>query len=126
MRLATLIPAIPAALVASLQKCDIRTDTDLLFSCTALDILRRLPPGTATLHELTKYIGLVAELTSAQGISGVELISQELDQRKDDLDFSSGIHDLNVLLGSFGGRRVLEIAGDTKSGKTVGSYIWEP
>jgi RAD51-like protein 3 len=125
MRLAALVPTVPLDLVESLEKCGIRTDTELLFSGTAADIFKRLPPETVSLHDLTKYIALVTERAAAPGIRADILLSQE----SHDYELTSGVAELDRLLGGFGGSRVLEISGDKGSGKSVSaankvSSIW--
>lgn len=122
MRLAVLVPSIPENLVETLEQCGIRTDADLLLSAPIFDIFRRLPAGTVTLRDLTKYADIVAEKVSAPGVSAVNLLDLELQAQKDDPDLQSGIPELDELLGGFGGRRVIEISGEKQSGKTVSSY----
>lgn len=124
MRLATCIPTLPTELVACLEKCGIRTDADLLFSSPVLDIFRRLPPGTVSLHDLTKYVEVVAELTSAPGISGSDLLQQAQEIQESALEFPSGIPELDELVGGFVGGHVYEISGDRQSGKTVSNFFF--
>lgn len=120
MRLQSLIPTIPSDLVATLEACGIRTDADILFSGTPIDILQRLPPGVISLADLKRYIALVAESASARGISGDELYTEELQRRHaHDMDITCGVEELDALVNGFGGGRVLEISGDRGSGKTV-------
>jgi len=118
MRLSAFVPTLPVDLVTCLEECGIRTEADLLFSGSVLDIFRRLPPGTVSLYELTNYTALVAKMASATGICAVDLLSlADVNQGND--DFLSGVSELDELLGGFGGSRVLEISGDKGSGKTV-------
>ncbi|KAI9567346.1 P-loop containing nucleoside triphosphate hydrolase protein [Boletus coccyginus] len=120
MRLQSLIPTIPSDLVAVLEACGIRTDADILFSGTPIDILQRLPPGVISLADLKPYIALVAESASARGISGDELYTEELQRRHaHDMDITCGVEELDALVNGFGGGRVLEISGDRGSGKTL-------
>ncbi|KAG8213242.1 hypothetical protein J3R82DRAFT_11710, partial [Butyriboletus roseoflavus] len=119
MRLHSLIPTIPSDFVNVLEACGIRTDTDILFSGTPIDILQRLPPGVVSLADLKTYIGLVAESTSARGIRGDELYTEELQRRRDhDTDITCGVAELDTLVSGFGNGRVFEISGDRGSGKT--------
>ncbi|RDB31002.1 DNA repair protein RAD51 4 [Hypsizygus marmoreus] len=118
MRLATLVPSVPAGLVDCLEKCGIRTDTDLLFTPT-LDLYRQLPSGTITLRELGKTIARVADLASAKGTSGVDMLKEEVDAQSKSRQLSSGVSELDQLLNGFGGQHVFEICGDRQSGKTV-------
>jgi RAD51-like protein 3 len=123
MRLAALVPSIPADLVESLERCGIRTDAELLFSTPVFEIFRRLPAGTTTLRDLTHYVDLVAEQASAPGISAAKLLDLESKARANDPVLLSGISELDELLGGFGGHRVIEISGDSQSGKTVSVAI---
>lgn len=120
MRLQSLIPTIPSDLVAALEGCGIRTDADLLFSGTPIDILQRLPPRVVGLADLKTYIALVAESASARGIRGDELHTEQLQRRHVyDTDMTCGVDELDALVNGFGGGRVFEISGDRGSGKTV-------
>ena len=120
MRLQSLIPAIPGDLVAILEDCGFRTDTDLLFSGSPIDILQKLPPGVVTLADLKTYIALVAEKTSARGIRGDELYAEQLQRQLDyDTNITCGVDELDTLVKGFGNGRVFEISGERGSGKTV-------
>ncbi|KIJ14236.1 hypothetical protein PAXINDRAFT_12888 [Paxillus involutus ATCC 200175] len=120
MRLQSLIPTIPDDLVAALEACGIRTDTDLLFSGTTIEVLQRLPPGVVSLADLEKYTGLVAESASAPGIRGDKQYADELRRRHEDAtDLASGVGELDALVGGFGNSRVFEISGEKGSGKTA-------
>jgi RAD51-like protein 3 len=120
MRLHSLIPTVPSDLVTALENCGIRTDTDLLFSGTTIEVLRKLPPGVVSLADLEKYTRLVAESASAPGIRGDEQYAEELRKRNEDtIDLTSGVAELDALVGGFGNSRVFEISGDKGSGKTV-------
>ncbi|KAJ7179422.1 P-loop containing nucleoside triphosphate hydrolase protein [Mycena filopes] len=115
MRLAACVPAVPAQLVSCLEKCSIRTDADLLFSGSTLDIFRRLPSGTTTLRELGQVTALVANLASAPGQSAVEMLA-ELSEPD---DFLTGLPPLDeILRGLTTSRRLIEVSGDKGSGKT--------
>ncbi|KAF8121781.1 P-loop containing nucleoside triphosphate hydrolase protein [Boletus edulis] len=120
MRLQSLIPTIPDDLVAALEACGIRTDADLLFSGTPVDIIQRLTPGVVSLADLKTYIGLVAESASAPGIRGDALYTEEIQRRRDyNLDITCGVDELDALVNGFDGGRVFEISGDRGSGKTL-------
>jgi RAD51-like protein 3 len=114
MRLRSLAP-LPTNLVSSLDECGIKTETDLLFSNTTVDVFRKLPPGTTSLHELNNYTALVAERASAFHTRADDLL--ELKPFYHDL--VTGVPELDSLLAGLGGSQVLEIAGDKDSGKTV-------
>jgi len=55
MRLAAL-PNLSSNLVSGLEQCGIRTEADLLFSGSTLDVFRRLPAETTTLKELAELM----------------------------------------------------------------------
>ncbi|KAJ6627525.1 P-loop containing nucleoside triphosphate hydrolase protein, partial [Mycena sp. CBHHK59/15] len=117
MRLAACVPSIPAVLVSSLEKCGIRTETDLLFSASTFDIFRRLPAGTTTLRELKECTAVVGKLASAPGRSAADLI-KALPAAEEE-EFLSGVPSLDRLLhGLVSTRRLIEVSGDRGSGKT--------
>ncbi|KAF9466479.1 P-loop containing nucleoside triphosphate hydrolase protein [Collybia nuda] len=118
MRLAACVPPLPAELVACFEKCGIRTDADLLFSSPVIDIFRRLPSGTVSLHDLTKYVELVAELASAPGVSGPDLLKQAQEKQDTGSKFPTGMLELDEIVDGFNGGRVYEISGGRHSGKT--------
>ncbi|KAK7049362.1 hypothetical protein VNI00_005963 [Paramarasmius palmivorus] len=115
MRLGALVPAIPLELVSSLESLGVKTDMDLLFGLSDLEILQKLPPGTTTLKELRKYISLIAELSSAKGCSASQLLPQttycNLDSHCIRLDA--------ILGGGFRPSYVYEVSGDRQSGKST-------
>lgn len=123
MRLAACIPTLPAELVSSLENCGIWTDADLLFSSPVLEIFRRLPSGTVSLQDLTKYIEIVTALASVPGVSGIDLLKQEQESQDSVPRFPSGIPELDEMVGEFIGGHVYEISGDRQSGKTVGKIL---
>ncbi|KAF9223515.1 P-loop containing nucleoside triphosphate hydrolase protein [Gyrodon lividus] len=120
MRLQSLIPIIPSDLVAALETCGIRTDTDLLFSGTTIEVLQKLPSGVISLADLEKYTGLIVESASAPGVRGDNHYAEELRRRYEDAtDLASGVGELDALVGGFGNSRVFEISGERGSGKTA-------
>jgi RAD51-like protein 3 len=120
MRLTSLVPSIPAELVAALaNSCSIRTDTDILFFGSSLDIIKKLPLGTVTLSDLERFIQLVAERASAPGRRGDEILAEMSGQNDTHFQTSCGVRELDDLIGGFGGSRVIEISGEKGSGKTV-------
>ncbi|CAA7267055.1 unnamed protein product [Cyclocybe aegerita] len=119
MRLANLVPSIPAQLVASLEAIGIRTETELLLSTSTLDIFRRLPAGTTTLQALIEVASLVASLCAAPSLSAYELLILEEHARKQQRPLCSGNEALDDLLRGLSGGRVIEISGDKGSGKSV-------
>ncbi|KAG2147684.1 P-loop containing nucleoside triphosphate hydrolase protein [Suillus clintonianus] len=120
MRLESLVPSIPADLVAALDhSCGIRTDTDLLFFGSSLDIIKKLPLGTVTLSDVEKFTELVAERASAPGHRGDEILADMGRISEKHSRASCGVRELDDLVDGFGGSRVFEISGDKGSGKTA-------
>ena len=120
MRL-SLCPFMPETLVASLQEIGIRTDSELIFSKTPVEILQRLPPGTVSMQDLQNYIALIAAEVSAIGVRGDELLIIEDAKRehRKALDLGTGVHRLDALLGDLNNYTLLEVSGEKGSGKTV-------
>jgi RAD51-like protein 3 len=115
MRLSSLAP-LPAALVSALAERGIRTETDLLFLNARDDIFRKLPPGTTSLRELTEYITLVAERSSAFHARADSLLGKPGNH---DRDIETGNPALDNLFRGMAGSNVVELSGDKGSGKTV-------
>lgn len=119
MRLASCVPVIRDDLVHALETCGIRTDRDLLFSITSLELFQRLPSGTATLHELDQLKELVAESAAAPASTGLDLFSKEQQSQREAVGIVSDTPELDELFGSFSGPGVIHISGDRHAGKTV-------
>ncbi|KAG1882165.1 P-loop containing nucleoside triphosphate hydrolase protein [Suillus subluteus] len=120
MRLESVVPSIPAELVAALDRsCGIRTDTDLLFFGSSLDIIKKLPLGTVTLSDLEKFTELVAEKASVPGHRGDEILAGTGRISEKHPQATCGVEELDELIGGFGDSRVFEISGAKGSGKTA-------
>jgi RAD51-like protein 3 len=121
MRLRTVDPPLPSALLAALEGIGIRTDADLIFYGPPMELYKKLPLGTVTLAELTAAVEAVVRYVAAPGVCGEKLL-EKVERRLASYpaeEFSSGIPQLDKLIGGFGGSRVIEISGDRGSGKTV-------
>lgn len=125
MRLKAVVPTLPETLLAALEACDVRTDTDLLFSGTPLQIYERLPQGTVTLADLKRHIQNTASHVSTPGMRADELLQQE--RARHDAPgsgrLSCGAPELDKLTEGYDGPKVVEISGDHGSGKTVSLAI---
>ncbi|KAL6302515.1 P-loop containing nucleoside triphosphate hydrolase protein [Sparassis latifolia] len=122
MRLQTLVPPLPQDLVDALETVGIKTDMDLLFSGSALQIFKILPPGSVSPHEFSELVSHVAARISAPAIRGDALLTLEEKRFEDHFhgdSMSSGVLSLDELVGGFGGSRIIEIAGDKAAGKTA-------
>lgn len=120
MRLESVVPSIPAELVEALDhSCGIRTDTDLLFFGSSLDIIKKLPLGTVTLSDLERFTELVAEQASVPGHRGDEILASTERISEKHSRASCGVKELDDLVCGFGDSRVFEISGAKGSGKTA-------
>ena len=121
MRLRVISPRLPDALIDALEQCNIRTDTDLMFTGTAMQIYEKLPPGTVTLAELEKIIQDAICSAAVQGLSCDELILIEEEKRSTAGSYrlDCGVPALDELINGYSGPRVLEISGERGSGKSV-------
>ncbi|VDB83793.1 unnamed protein product [Peniophora sp. CBMAI 1063] len=113
---------IPDDLFEGLQSIRIHTAQDFLFASMPV-LFHRLPAGCTTLHELNEIHAHVLGLCGAQGISGDILYEMETTENSEIFRVTSPVTQLNDLVGGdFGGSgrgKVLEISGDTGSGKTA-------
>lgn len=117
MRLA-LFSCLPSTLVSSLEQIGISTESDLLFSGSAREIIQKLPPDTVSLQDLQRYTTQIMEQTAVIGVRGDKLLALD-DASGNELDLSSGVHQLDMLLNGFRGPTIFEISGEKGSGKTV-------
>lgn len=124
MRLRTIGHPLTDTLIAALEACNIKSDTDLIFSGTPTDIWLRLPPNTVSLKELESIVKQVLQKLSAAGSTGSELLVQENSKRErlSVVELSSGVQALDDLVGGFGYQEILEVSGEKGSGKTVVTF----
>ena len=120
MRLSSLPEILSQDLLHALASLNITSDTDLLFlSGTPLDIWRRLPTGLGlSLREFETYVRAVTAKASASGVMGSMLEDEAPAQRR----MTVGVPKLDTLLHGLGSQRVVEISGDSGSGKTVRGF----
>lgn len=110
MRLASI--DLPRHLSDALTALGITSDTDLLFSFgSPLEIWRRLPPGLISLHEFEICVQAVLTQTSATSVPSDVLHTQA--------QVKLGLPSLDAVLEGLLGPRVIELSGDTGSGKSV-------
>lgn len=125
MRLASCLSAIRDDLLYALEACGIRTDRELLFSTSSLELYKRLPSETTTLHELDQLRTLVAESAAASASVGPALLAEECRGLLDVAAITSGVVELDDLLEGFGTPGIVQISGDKNSGKTVSATVIE-
>ena len=119
MRLSVLASVSPAGLIRRLEECGIRTDSDLLFSGSPIELYHRIQPIDLPLHELTQFITLVADRAAAPVIRGDTLLLEAREKNEEGENMGTGVVELDALLEGFGRSRVIEVSGDKGSGKTV-------
>ncbi|CCM03090.1 uncharacterized protein FIBRA_05210 [Fibroporia radiculosa] len=121
MRLRALVPPLPENLLDALDACDITTDSDLIFVKNLTELFRKLPPMTMGFQEFLDLVSRVIKQAAAPAIRGDQLLAKERKRREDDIygDLSTGVPELDVLLGGLRPPRVVEISGDKGSGKTA-------
>ncbi|KAF8622566.1 hypothetical protein AX15_006914 [Amanita polypyramis BW_CC] len=113
MRLST-IPQLPKHLTAALEQCGIRTDTDLLFSKTPLEVFSGLPEGIISLNDLIQHIEAVAEAASAPGTTAIETLLQA----EQEMTVRIGVPIFDELISESSQHGVIEISGPRGSGKS--------
>lgn len=119
MRL-TNITRLSKELVAALEQCGIRTDTDLLFSRTPLEVFHSLPNGTISLNDFLESFNIVTEAVSAPGMKAIDAITQGPWVK-------TGVVIFDQLVGQSSRHAVIEISGARDSGKTVSvfdHFLW--
>lgn len=120
MRLTSLSPEIlPVPLVDALRTLGVVSDADLFFSATTLELWRKLPPDLMPLLEFERCVKAVMVLRAAPGSVAAEVFDEgpASDQLKPET--STGVGDLDDLLGTTLRYSVVEISGRHGSGATV-------
>ena len=120
MRLRNVVPTPPQPLLSALAQVGIRTDSDLLFSAPPVDVFRKLPLGTLSLHDFNDFVAHVAQQAAAPVVRADVLFEEEKTKEGADLlaEPSTGVKCLDGLLGGLA-PRVIEVSGDRGSGKSV-------
>ncbi|RDX56980.1 P-loop containing nucleoside triphosphate hydrolase protein [Lentinus brumalis] len=122
MRIQQLVPPLGSELADALQQIGIKTDTDLLLAHDPLTIFAKLPAGHGvTLQQFRDLLAQVLELAAAPSVYGDKLLEQEM-KRQEDIyadDMLLGVPEVDALLGGFNPPRVIELSGDSGSGKTA-------
>ncbi|KAF9646453.1 hypothetical protein BDM02DRAFT_3118568 [Thelephora ganbajun] len=111
MRLSSLSPEVlPAVLVDALRALGIVSDADILFSATTLEIWRKLPPDLITLSKFERYVKAVMFRCSVPGFVAAEVDGRTVSDRLKP-EISTGVGDLDSLLGTTLRDSVVEISG---------------
>jgi hypothetical protein len=115
MRL-TSISQLPKDLVNALGKCGIRTDTDLLFSRSPLEVFHSLPNGIISLSDFLECFNVVTEVVSAPGMRAIDTFTQ-------DAWVKTGVPIFDELVGESSRHEVIEISGARGSGKSASIFF---
>ncbi|KAH9944979.1 P-loop containing nucleoside triphosphate hydrolase protein [Epithele typhae] len=126
MRLQQLSPPLDPAFVALLAEINVRTDTDLLLGADSTQLFARLPDGHGlSLRAFRDHVQHATTLAAAQPEFGDAVFAREQALKADaqfaeDPEVGTGIPALDELLGGgFAPPVVVEVSGDTGSGKTA-------
>ncbi|KAI0346291.1 P-loop containing nucleoside triphosphate hydrolase protein [Trametopsis cervina] len=120
MRLRSIKPPLPEALLVALEGCDIRTDADLMLrQSIALDIWKKIPPGVLSMSEVESYVRDIISRTSTSVLCGKDLAWLEAQQDAARAKLATGVPQLDEIINGVNGPKVLEISGDHGSGKTA-------
>ena len=123
MRLSSLSQEIlPTALVDALRTLGIVSDADLFFSATPLEVWRKLPPGLMSLSEFERRVKAVMIQCAVPGFVATEAGGRPApDQVKPGI--TTGVDNLDNLLGATLRESVVEISGRHGSGAAVRSHF---
>lgn len=121
MRLSSLSPEVlPTTLVDALRPLGIVSDADLLFSATALEIWRKLPPDLMALSEFEHCVKAVMLQCAVPCFAAIEVDGRPgSDEPK--LETPTGAGDLDNLLRTTLRDSVVEVSGRRGSGAAVRS-----
>ena len=119
MRLSSLSPEVlPTTLVDALQTLGIVSEADLLFSATVPGIWRRLPQDLISLSEFERRVKAVMDRCAVPRFVATKVDERPLsDESK--LETSTGVGDLDNLLGTTLRGSVVEVSGRHGSGAAV-------
>lgn len=126
MRLRAIDPPLPPAIIDALGECNIKTDADLMFCGTAIEIYAKIAPCDFSLAELGRCIKQVTRAASASVEQGSELFEKEevLAGKHGPVECTSGVPELDSVLEELGSHHVTEISGEHGSGKSVSILIF--
>ncbi|KAF7794511.1 hypothetical protein EIP86_005645 [Pleurotus ostreatoroseus] len=120
MRLRTISPSLPDELLEALEACDIKTDVELLFSMTPMEIYRKISPTSIPLADLIAEVDRVAATAAAPAICTEDILERETTRHDaPSTEYSSGIPELDGLVAGFADPKLIEVSGDKGSCKTL-------
>lgn len=109
-------------------QCGIRTDSDLLFGPSTFELYTHLLPGTVALAELEQYVLEITQLASAAGNRADTQLSRDLNKVGPLTYIETGLKTLDGMIhNDTTNVHILEISGDSGSGKTVDQFhtLWK-
>lgn len=119
MRLSSLSPDfLPTTLVDALRTLGIVSGADLCFSATLLEIWRRLPPDLMPLSQFECCARAVMARCAMPGLAASELDGRPVSGESKP-ETSTGVGDLDNLLGTTLRDSVVEVSGRNGSGTSV-------
>ena len=127
MRLQNCVPPLTDEAVQLFRSAGVNTDADLLLAGDPINIFTKLPPGHGiSLTTFNNMVAQISEVSAATPVYGDTLLQQEVRQREEVLadDILTGIPELDALLETLKPPHVIELSGDTGSGKTVGGVVF--
>ncbi|KAI0072949.1 hypothetical protein K474DRAFT_1667164 [Panus rudis PR-1116 ss-1] len=122
MRLRNVRPPLPAELLSQLEDIGVKSDADLLFGYgDAVDIYCKLTSEGITLQDVKTAIAQVTLHCSCTPNTGSKELAlhEEKHKKRIQVDLMSGVPELDGLVSGFGQFSVLELSGDSGSGKTA-------
>lgn len=125
MRLQQFVPPLDPSFVQALSEIGIKTDTDLLLTHDPLATFTKLPAGHGvTLKQYREVLAQVAGLAAATPTYGDKLLERETKRQEDIFSdvpdtMQLGVPAVDALVGGFAPPRVIEVSGDSGTGKTV-------
>ena len=120
MRLRTISPPLTDELLEALEACKIKTDVELLFTMTPMEIYRKISPTSIPLADLIAEVDRVAAIAAAPAICAEDILEREATRHDaPSTEYSSGIPELDGLVAGFAGPKLIEVSGDKGSCKTV-------
>lgn len=125
MRLQQFVPPLDPSFVQALSEIGIKTDTDLLLTHDPLATFTKLPARHGvTLKQYREVLAQVAGLAAATPTYGDKLLERETKRQEDIFSdvpdtMQLGVPAVDALVGGFAPPRVIEVSGDSGTGKTV-------
>lgn len=121
MRLRSIYPPLSDDILDALEDAEIGTDEELLFSGDAVDTWTKLSSESISIRDVESARTSIISQQAAPMVRGDGFLEEQMGLQTIRKGYSilSGVPDLDRLVGDLSKYRLLEISGDTGSGKTV-------